>query len=176
MQKIITNREKIILYLTIGVIIFGIGFTFLLTPILNEYAKLDKEINITRARFRKYQLLLSQKEYIQKKYDQFASGANLSGTGKDSLVNVLTELEDLAKEADIRIIDIRPQGPAGAATLYKEVVVDLRTEGAIEGYLKFIYRIENSLSLLRIKRFQLAARPNSPALEGVFSISQVSLE
>ena len=59
--------------------------------------------------------------------------------------------------------------------LYKEILIDLRTEGTQEGYLKFFYNIENSLALLRIKKFRLTAKTNTQTLEGSFSISQLSL-
>lgn len=175
MHRILTKRERVILYLTISVIIFSIVFNFVLTPILKRNELLNKEINIAKIKLKKYLRLLSKKDYIQNKYNKFVSGVNLSDTGKDTLVDALSELENLAKQANIRIIDIRPQG-AKNINLYKEILIDLRTEGAIESYLKFIYNIENSLSLLCIRRFQLTARPNTQTLEGSFSILQISVE
>jgi NhaP-type Na+/H+ or K+/H+ antiporter len=175
MQRILTKREKIILYITIGVIIFSIIFNFLILPVLTKIGLLNKEINLTQTRLKKYTQLLSQKDYIQSKYNKFISRVGVSGRRQDTLVDALSELENLAKEANIRIIDIRPQTP-GNINLYKEIIIDLRTEGTMEGYLKFIYNIENSLLLLRIKRFQLNAKPATEALEGSFSISQISVE
>jgi len=171
MQKILNKREKLILYITIGVVLFGVIFNLCIFPVFGKYSSLNKEIEVARTKYRKYQLLLSQKDYIQNKYKKFASEVNLSGSG-----NVLSELEASAKAADIRIIDIRPQNPSESSKLYKEIIVDLRTEGTMEGYLKFIYLIENSLSLLRAKRIQLTAKSRGSPLEGSFSISQVSLE
>ena len=175
MQSILTKREKIILYITIGVIIFSIIFNFLILPVLTKIGLLNKEINLTQARLKKYTQLLSQKDYIQSKYNKFISRVSVSGRRQDTLVDALSELENLAKEANIRIIDIRPQASRNI-NLYKEIIIDLRTEGTMEGYLKFIYNIENSLLLLRIKKLQLDAKPNSPTLEGSFSISQISVE
>jgi len=165
-----------ILSLTIGVIVFSIIFNFLVLPVLNKNDALNKEINIARAKLKKYLQLLSQKEDIQSKYSNFSTRFKISGQPEEIAVSTLSELEGLAKEANIRIIDIRPQGASKASALYKETLIDLKTEGAAEGYLKFIYDIENSLLLLRIKRYQLSAKPNAPLLEGSFSISQVSLE
>lgn len=174
MQKILAKREKIILSITVGVIIFSIVFNFLIAPALKKAETLNKEINIIRIKLKKYMRLLSQKDYIQQKYNKFTAGLNLSSASKDTTVSVLSVLEALAKDANIRIIDIRPQTIKNL-DLYKEIIVDLRAEGSIEGYLKFIYNIENSLSLLRIKKFQLTAKPTTQALEGSFSISQLSL-
>jgi hypothetical protein len=173
MQKILAKREKIILYVTVGIIMFSIIFNLFIEPNLSRNENLNKEINIARLKLNKYLKLLSQKEYIQDKYNKFSASLNLSGSGEDTFVGALSEIESLAKASNIRILDVRPQSQK-ILDLYKENLVELRTEGQIEGYLKFIYNMENSLSLLKIKRFQLNAKPNTAALEGNFSISQLS--
>lgn len=174
MQKIISKREKIILYATIGVIVFSIGFNFLFAPLLIKNDNLNKEINISRAKLRKYLRLLSQKDSIQSKYSKLSADFKVSTRQEGALVTTLSELENIAKNSNIRIIDIRPQAPK-SSDLYKEVIIELRTEGAMESYLNFIYTMENSLLLLRIKKIQLSAKPNTSNLEGLFSISQISL-
>lgn len=174
MLKILNKRERIILYTTIGVIFFSIGFNFLVAPILVKNENLNKEINITRAKLGKYMLLLSQKKYIQEKYSKFSEPLRASSLKEETPVNILSELENLAQTSNIRIIDIRPQTQRSAA-LYSEVIIDLRAEGTMEGFLKFIYNLENSLSLLRIKRMQINAKINTSTLEGSFSISKPSV-
>lgn len=180
MQRILSNREKKTLYITIGVIIFAASFNLLSETVIKRNDALNKEINITQVKLKKYSWLLAHKEPIQNKYGKFTSGAGLFEEGKgkekrkDTLVELLTELETIAKDSNIRIIDLRPQAQR-EIDLYSEAVIDLRTEGAMEGYLKFIYNIENSLSLLRIKRFQLNAKPNTQDLEGSFSILRSSI-
>jgi hypothetical protein len=169
MLRVLSRREKIILFFTAGLIIFGILLNFLILPVLNKYDIMNKEIRITRAKLVKYLRLLSQKEIIRKKAAQLAINPDLSGRQNDTPVIILTELENLAKEANIRIVDVRP-----AISKQKSTVVDIKTEGDMEGYLKFIYNLQNSLSLLVINKFRLSARPNSRSIEGNFSISQIS--
>lgn len=170
MIKGITQREKIIFCLTIGIILFSACFNLLIAPVLKKYENLNREISLSRARLIKYLQVLSQKERIQSRITNLSSTINVSGQRKDAVVLALSELEALAKKADIRIIDIRPQASA------KEITIDLRAEGAIDGYFKFIYDLEHSPQLFSIKRFQLNAKPNSSSLEGNFSISQLSLD
>lgn len=172
MLKILSKRERVILSAAVGVVIFAAGFNFLIAPILSKNDSLNKEITLTRAKLRKYRWLLSQKDYIQGKYSKFSSAAKLSVEEEDALTSALSELENLAKNANIRIIDLRPQATK-SSDLYREIFIDLRAEGTMEGYLNFIYNLENSLSLLRIKKFQLSARPNTAVLEGSFSISRI---
>jgi hypothetical protein len=45
----------------------------------------------------------------------------------------------------------------------------------MESHLRFIYALENSLLLLRIQKFELAAKTNAQALEGTFTIIQPAI-
>lgn len=175
MRPLLTKREKLILYITVCVIGLSVAFNLFIAPILKEDDSLNKEINITRAKLRKYISLLSQKESIQNAYNKFFATFKMPAPQENTVVAALSELENLAKAAGINIIDIKPQMPKSLALHYREVLVDLKTEGSIGGYLKFIYTIEKSLSLLRIKRFQLNPKPNTQSLEGNLLISQLSL-
>ena len=104
MVKILSKREKLILYLTIGVFISAVAFNFIVSPILNKNDKLNKEIRVGEAKLKKYHWLLKQKDDIQSRYSRLSSGLNVTGKGEDSLVGVLADLEDLAQKANIRII------------------------------------------------------------------------
>lgn len=170
MPKIFTAREKLILYTTVGVVLTGIIFRFLIGPVWEKSEGLDKQIDLTRAKLKKFVRLLSQKEKIQNQMNPASSVT--SRQQKNSIVAPLSEIEILASNANVRIIDIRPQTISKASSSGNEIIIDLRAEGVIEGYIKFIYTIENSLLLLRIKKLQLTVQPNSTALEGNFCIYQ----
>lgn len=170
MLKILSKRERIILYATIAVIVFAIGFNFLIAPLLTKNDVLNKEIGLTRTKLKNYLRLLAQKDYLETKYSSLSLNLKISAESLDPMTGALAEVEELAKNANIRIIDIRPQ-TLRLSDLYPAVLMDLRSEGTMEGYLRFIYNLENSPSLLRIKKFQLSARTNTPNLEGSFSIS-----
>lgn len=176
MRKILSNREKIILYITIFIIILSAVFNFLLAPILNKIDILDKEISLSLAKLRKYSRLLEQKEAIQAKYDKFALHLKGLGSQTDASVNLLSVLEAIADASAMRIIDIRPQaGLRRDSASHTQISAELKIEGTIESCLKFIYQVENSPLILKIKRFQLNAKPNTQFLEGNFFIAQALL-
>lgn len=175
MTKILSKREKIILFATIGIIAFAVVFNLFLAPLLSKNSDLNRQINFTRTKIKKYLWLLSHKDKLQAKYNKFYAGVRIQSESQDPLVTALSELEALAKNANIRIIDIRPQ-QTKPSDLYPEILIDVRLEGTMEGYLNFIYNLENSPSLFKIRRFQLTAKANSPTLEGAFSVSQLGEE
>lgn len=171
----LNKRERIILYLTVGLIILGLGFNLVIEPALAKNKGLNKEINNTRAKLEKYLQLLAQKEEIESKFNKFSASQNNPDFEGNAAVGALSEIENLAKKANIRIIDLRPQS-LETSDLYKEALIELKTEGTMEDYLKFIYTLESSLSLLKIKRFELNVQPNSGLLEANISLSQISPE
>lgn len=174
-KRLLTQREKIIFYLAIAIVTFSIVFNFFLAPLVNKISTLHREIRTTRQKFKKYIRLLAQKDQLRDKYNQLTLQFRLPEAGSDALVGVLSELENLARDTNIRLVDVRPQSE-GKGDLSQGIRVDLRTEGTMESYLKFIYGIENSLLLLEIKKFQLSTKVNSLTLDGNFSISQLSLK
>ncbi len=174
MKRLLKKRERIMLSITGAVILSGIVFNIMIIPVIKKNDNLNKEINSTRDKLKQYLILLTHKEGIQNKYRKFSTNPSLFSTKEDTLVSTLSELENLAHRSDIRIIDIRPQLPQ-SQTLYKEIIISVKTEGTIESHLKFIYNLEGSLLLLRVRKFQLNSLPNSSNLEGNFSISKLSI-
>jgi len=175
MLRVLSKREKLILFAVLGLLIFSIIFNFVIEPFLVKNENLNQEINAAKRKLRKYVYLLSQKDYIQSKYSKFSQNLKRPEEGRDIFVNALTAIEGIANVSNIRIIDIRPQNQKSQEA-DKEILIELKTEGRTEGYLQFLYNIENSLSLLRIKKFQLNSKANTKNLEGSFSISQPSLD
>jgi hypothetical protein len=175
MLKVLTKRERLILYLTAGVIFFSLAFNFFLAPFLSRNSLLNRQITLTRQKLKKSLRLLSQRDSLQARYNKLSLHSQLPASRGDIVVATLAELENIARSSGIRIIDLRPEDLSrGGSGIYEEIAVDLRAEGEMEGYIKFIYNLENSLSLLRIRRFQLSAKPKSSLLDGSFSISSIS--
>lgn len=167
----LSRREKMLAIATVSVVVFVIAFNLFIAPVMDRANTLNKEIALAKLKSAKYSRLLSQKEQLQAKYGALLSSMDdTTVSAPDASISILSELERIARNANIRIIEVRPQSKAS-----RETTVDLRAEGEMEAYIKFLYDIENSLSLLSIRKFQLNARPNTQVLEGVFSISQFSL-
>jgi len=173
--SVLNRRERLILYITVGLFLFAIGFNFIISPIMAKNDRMNKDIEITKIKLKKYMSLLGQKGAIMSKYDKYSASYKISGGDKDALVGVLSDLETIARGADVKITDIRPDTTPGQGA-YREVIIDLRVEGSINGYLKFMYDLESSLSLFKIKRYKLNVKQGSQGLEGDFSISKLFLD
>jgi hypothetical protein len=169
MNKSLSKRERLILYILIGGIFLGLNISFIIEPVVRKNRILNNEINVARLKIKKYFRLLKKEKDIQAKYSKLNLSPLYLEKPEDRLVSVLYELEKIAKNANIQIIDMRPETSQELGK-NKEISLALKTEASIEGYIKFIYDIENSQFLLRIKKFQLNAKSEAQVLEGIFSI------
>lgn len=159
---LLNKRERVILYIAIGAIVFAAALNLVILPFYARNDLMNKEIRAAQVKLNKYRLLIEEKDKIQEQINAIPALAATGQQGDDNLMNILTEIERLAQDADVRIIDIRPQ---------KENLIDLRVEGRMDEYLKFIYNLECSPSFLKIKKLQLASQPQSLILQGSFTVN-----
>lgn len=165
----LNRREKTLSHIAFSVIICGLALNFIIVPLLSKHSRLTREITLSETSLKKYVQLSGQNNNVKDKYNEFLFGISSTGQKQNVAIEMLANLEQMANSANIRIVDVRPQSsqssPASESTL-----IELKTEGSLDGYVKFVYSIESPLSLLRIKNIQLTAKPGSQLLDGNLSI------
>jgi len=170
MLKLLSKREKMMLFIIAIIVLSSALYNFIFSPIFEKYSLLDSQVKIEKARLIKYKQILSRKAAIESKYNALYSKHEVINT-QDPGVALLTELERLALNAGIRIIDIRPQ-PDNLSGGKKGMLVDLRAEGQLQGFVKYLFNIEQSFQMLSVKRLQLSAKTGVSSLEASISVFQ----
>ncbi len=175
MKNIFTKREKSIFFAIIAFLIFLMLFNFIALPLLEKNSELNKRIRDRRTKLETYLQLLSQKDFIEKRARELSLDFTTDTFREEGPLAAMSILQGLTRSADVKIIEIRPQTVSKAVSASQALAIDLKTEGDIQGYLLFVYTLENSPFLLKIKKLQLTAKPNSSYLEGIFVITQPPL-
>ena len=168
-MRTITSREKKAFFITASLVFIFLVNIFFLEPLMAKNDKLNAELHVSKTKLTKYLALIKRKDFLQAKYPQFYSDFMTLEKAGQGATDIFMELDGLAKGAHLVISDIRPES-SGEKRTGKAKAVEVRTEGTIEAHVKFLYDFENSLSLLRIKRFALNVRPHTQSLEGRFSV------
>lgn len=171
--KLLTKRERLIFYLTLSTICSSLVFNHIFKPLVNKFNFLNQEILTYKIKLAKAFRLLGESEGVKAKYAQVSSMVKEKVSEEELLASILSELENLAKLSGLRITDIRPQSPKALRT-HKEFLIEVRQEGQIQAHLRFIYELENSQQLLRIKKLQLNPKTDGQ-LEGNLLISKICL-
>ncbi|MDD5512222.1 MAG: hypothetical protein PHD09_00455, partial [Candidatus Omnitrophica bacterium] len=143
-------------------------------PFFSKNADLNQQIGSTKRKLQKYLWLLKQKDVLDKGFSGSPLSKSFFNTEQDNVIDALAVLEDLATESGIRIVDLRPNFSNRTKTSSAVSSIELRSEGTIEGVLKFVYLLENSASALKIKKMQISSKSNSSYLEARFTIAQIN--
>lgn len=174
MQKVLNKREKVIFFTLLGVIGFSLIFKLVIEPIWDDNERLNREIAFSRMKLKKYVQLLADKDFIKSRYSALGISGALPGQGGEgSALSTLGELENIARQSNVRIVDMRPQRQN--QDRFAETIIELRLQGTMEAFVRFMYSVENSLQLMKIQKFQLSVRPGSNELDGSIIISQIPL-
>jgi len=174
MKRLLSKREKVVLWATILIVGSSILFATVLDPFLTRNAGLNRQIGATKKKLQKYLWLLKQKDILDKSFSGSPLLKNFFTLDQDNVIDALAILEDLATESGIKIVDLRPNFSNKTKISSAVNSIELRAEGTIEGVLKFVYLLENSGSALKIKKMQISSKPNSSYLEARFNIAQIN--
>lgn len=170
MQKQLSPREKSILCLTGILSVLVVALELVVLPLADRNRFLDTHIALTRSKLGKNLYLLQQKDLLQDFVKQTSREMTVSGEARDPVVELLSELQSLAKDAGLAVTDIRPQGD-GVSLKSGMMFVAMRMEGSAKSYFQFMNAVENSLSMLTVKKYLLSVRQDAGTLEGELLIS-----
>jgi len=173
MNRLLTKRERFIAYLITAAVCFAIAYNIVIKPLIEKNRRLNKKIGASEIKLKKYRRLLRAKDYLREDYGKYLLSDNSATDIEDTFLGALSELEKLAKTCNIQILDIRPDQKRKVKGAFSESKIELKTEGRLEDYLKFIYNMENTPSLLKINKLQLKSKTNTDLLEGRFTIGQI---
>ena len=172
MKKLLTKRERFFVYITASAIIFAISYNMVIAPLMDKSIDLNREISSKELKLMKYRGFLGQGDQLQKIYKKYLSEDNPADI-QDTFLGTLRELEKLSAATGVVILDIRPKQRKRGKGELSESIIDLKSEGTLKNYLKFVYNMENTPSLLKINKLQLSSKTNSELLEGRFTIGQI---
>ncbi|MBL7070058.1 MAG: hypothetical protein ISS27_01125 [Candidatus Omnitrophica bacterium] len=173
MKKLLTKRERFFVYITASAVIFTISYNTVIEPLVDKDRDLNIEISSKEIKLKKYKELLGQGDQLQKIYKKYLFSEGNPADIQDTFLGALRELEKLAGASGVVILDIRPDQRRKGKGELSESTIELKSEGTLKNYLTFIYKIENTPSLLKINKLQLGSKTNSELLEGRFTIGQI---
>jgi len=173
MKKLLTKRERFFVYIIASAIIFAFSYNMVIEPLMNKSKDLNREISSKEIKLKKYRGLLGQGDQLHKIYKKYLLPEDNPADMQDTFLGTLKELEKLAGASGVVILDIRPDKRRKGKGELSESKIELKTEGTLKDYLKFVYNMENTPSLLKINKLQLISKTNSELLEGRFTIGQI---
>ena len=153
----LSKREKRILYASLAaVLLFGLD-RLIIVPIHQRMVALSREITDKEASVRKNLRILSLKDRIIDETLKLAPLLNKIDFDEREVSGLLKEIENYANEAEVNLINIKPQGMQDRDS-WRIYQVALNCEAEMEQLVTFMYLIENANSMLLIERYQIVPK------------------
>lgn len=153
----LSNRERIIFFITIFLIFSLIVNRLILNPALLRIETLDKDISEQKEIIRKSFLMLSRKEEIIAEYDKYIPYFEKVESKSEEPISFLKSIENLAKNSSVELLDIKPTS-SREGDLTKEYSISLNCEAPMENIFDFLYSVENSDQLLNIEKIHITPK------------------
>lgn len=175
--KNMSRRERRIALATLSLIAIAILYNFALEPVSREWQMLDNEIGAKVAGLKRDLNMLSAQKTVDANYSKFSNYIRSAKSEEEAVADVLSYLESLSRSDSCLLINIKPIGTKDFG-VYKELLIDLSSEGDVSQFTKFLYDIENTKSMiLKVRHVVLTSKAGQEGvLKGTFLISKVIVE
>lgn len=161
----LNKREKQIFYGCIALVSLFIMERVIFKPFTDKLAELRNEISLKEAKLIKGLRAEAQRDQILKEYKGYEGYLKVKGSDEEIVSEFLREVERLARESAVSVSDVKPQSSRKRG-LYNEYNIEVRTEATLKDIVTFLYRLNNSVLLLRVEKINLTLKDeNSDVLK-----------
>ena len=172
----LNTRERTILYALLAIVGVSLIYGFLIEPFFKRYKDINREANLVENKLQRALLIIKNKDNIDKEYATYAERLKSEGSDEEEMTSMLNGLEILARNTNLRIVNMKPQAVEDKE-FYKRFAVEIETESDMAALMRFIYDVKNSPILLKIDRLNLNTKTSQSGIIIVASmvISRVSI-
>jgi len=103
-----SNREKILMMVTGGLAVFYVFYSFMLSPMLDERAKLKGRLSQGTTELKLMESKIKALESVEKELDQARSKRLLTMSDGELSLNVLRRLADATAASDLTLLRVKP--------------------------------------------------------------------
>lgn len=171
--KHLSRRERYGFYIAILIVTGVLSYIIVIEPLWKKWQELNGSITNRESQLLKNLKILSQRDAIAQLYDKYAENIKMKGSVEEETATILREVENIARLSNTYITDIKPQRVQDME-FYKEYYVELEAEGDISNIAKFIYDLQNSKQILKVRYLRLNPRDDTgDELKGYMIVTKI---
>jgi len=153
----LSKKEKIGLsFALVFMLVAGLD-RLIISPIRGRFARVDQSIKISEKQLGHDLRNVHLKDQIAEEFEKYVEYVERSGSDEEEVAKILGEIESLARQSKVYLVDVKPQSPK-TIDFYKEFSVEIEAEGEIADLTTFLHHINMSAQLLRVEKLRLNAK------------------
>ena len=161
----LNKKEKIIASVFAVFLILFLLYKGILIPFLNRLKTIDTKLNGNEKKLAEFIYIDLQRKNILETYDKVKSYIEIGKTEEDALAVIMKEIEEMAKNCDVSLLNMKPETAAEKTELaYKTKKANLSIEGFQKNIIKLLYKLENSHYPLSIEELDFKVKDRDAGL------------
>lgn len=141
-RRPLSAREKMILVVCLLVVAFYIIYYFGYQWVKEEMRSQQGNILQGQKDLKKYAYAVREEKIVEQKLKNYMAVLKQSGSDEQEMTKVLSDIEAVAENAGIKIINMEP-GKIKRINFYNYFPVDVQTEGSLKKICEFLYALES---------------------------------
>lgn len=170
----LSKRQKMLALVVAILLGFAVIDRLIYQPIAGQFEAVDQEIQEQERQLRKNQRYMAARQRILKEYQRYAGDIKATGSEKEEMALLLNEIEGLARQSGLSIINMKPQ-PTIPTEFGEKNVVDIEVEGRMDDLIKTLHGLYGSKHLLRVEKFRLASQKAGASMKGELTVTKTRL-
>lgn len=152
-----SRKEKIGSSLALIIVLFYVSDQFIIRALWDRFQRVNRAIKVGEKQLGHDLRNVHQKEQISKEYEKYVQYIQRSGSDEEEVAKILGEIESLARQSQIYLVDMKPQTPK-EVDFYKGYAVEIAAEGEMASLTTFLYQLNTSPQLLRVEKLRLNSK------------------
>jgi Tfp pilus assembly protein PilO len=171
----LSKKEKIGLSCAFVFLLVASMDRLIINPIYGRFQKIDQAIKINEKQLGHDLRNIHLKEQIAKEFEKYVEYVERSGSDEEEVAKILGEIESLARQSKVYLVDVKPKAPQ-KVDFYKEYAVEIEAEGELADLITFLHQVNTSAQLLRVEKLRLNSKEDgSTGLKSSMLITKVSV-
>jgi len=174
-RLLVSKRERLLFIIVAVVIIASLSYSLIIDPLYNKLKTLEEEIEAKEIRLTKNIRLIAERDAINEEFNKYSQQLKVKSTDEEEMASVLSEIERIGKSSGVYLNDVKPQ-PIKDNQFYRVLSVEIKFQASPDNLSKFIYDLQSSPFLLKVKRLQIISKgQETNFVEGNIQISKISI-
>lgn len=170
-MKIRLKKKEIVLVVAFGVLLAAFLIQKLVfQPLMLNLKARTREIIVKEAQFTKMLRIGASSDIIEKKFEDFKTFIEISGTEENKLAIAMSKIEEAATKSGISLQDVKPQAMAELELDCRQTMIRIIIVGTQQNFLKFVYQLESCELAFSVANLDMKVKS---AEEGLFDIDLI---
>ena len=171
----VSKREKILFSISITVIMVVLVDKVVFSPVISVIDRLNKQISPYEKELKNSIVTIDREESIINNYEEKVKNLKKVTSNEGEISAISGEIDRLAKNTNVLIQSIKPVSPE-ENNLYIKYKIDIEAEADLAHIIDFIYQLEKSPALFRVKKLTLTPKAkDATSLKASLLITKIVL-